>query len=774
MTLPKRGTRRAHVKKARVPVAIGSAADVLASGELHFSVEARLLRELGERLVKQPEVAFIELIKNAHDADAGVCTVTVGVDTVVIADDGHGMTLKEFEQGWMRVGTSAKASILTSRKYQRAVTGEKGIGRFAVRFLGAKLRVRTVAYDPKWKMQTVLEASFDWLDVDKNEDLRGVSVPFTLRASNQDEPVGTTLEISDLRLDMRSVDWSEIRTASISLLSPVRALLAKAASSARRRPDMDHGSELDPGFALTIRGVSDTQDEMEDVAAEILESYVLRAEVRLNRERLTLEVYSRPKTAGKAVAPQLAIRDKYQNDIGWLHAEIRFYPKRKGSFAGLPVDGRRALGWVVRNSGIAIYDRSFRVLPYGMAGDDWLKTARDTARRAREPRSAVAKKHFPMSPTEATSTEFNYMLRLPHPQQLIGVVLVEGTRTAYSESGRGLVPSADREGFVDNAAFRQLEDVIRGAVEAIAHVDRKLQKRAEDNARRALIKKLRAETQEAIAELRSNPRLRAEDRTRLIEQFARAQASAEEHEAATRKREEQLEILSLLGVVAGFMTHEFGVALDALQKSRTTLLRAAKAHPVLARDAAAIGQHIATLKDFAIYSRAYIGASTQPPARRYAARPRIQQVARVFGPYAAERGITIAIDVTRDVLAPDVPVALYNGMALNLYTNALKAVAARVGDDERRISFRAWNDGTVHVLMVADTGVGIPASFRERIFDPLITTTSSNSDTLGSGLGLGLTLVRRAVESFGGKVAVVDAPPGFSTAVEVRLPLPKE
>lgn len=774
--LPSRdeGSRAAAASQPRDKANDITGAEVLASGDLHFSVEAKLLRELGERLVKQPEVAFIELIKNAHDADAEVCTITSAGDTLVIADDGHGMTLEEFEHGWMRIGSSAKATVSASRWYRRPVTGEKGIGRFAVRFLGGALKVRTVADDPKRQRRTVLEADFDWSEVDKHEDLGRVAVPYTLTSARPDEALGTSLEISELRIDIKDVNWSGVRTASISLLSPVRALLVKAGVGAERASKKNPAEGEDPGFALTIRGGSDGRDDLEDVAGEILDSYVLRAVLKIDGKRLKLDVYSRSKKDTEEADPELTIRDTYDNDLDRLDAEIRFYPKRKGSFAGLPVDGRRALGWVVRHSGVAIYDRSFRVLPYGMPGDDWLSSARDTARRARDPRSTIAWTHFPMSPAEAKSTELNYMLRLPHPQQLVGVVLVESSRTARGEPVRGLVPSADREGFVDNRAFQQLVDIVRGAVEAIAYVDRKLQKEAEDAERRALMQRLRTETRQAIAEVSANPRLRPEDRVQLIEQFTRTQAHVEQHEAATKSREEQLEVLSLLGVVAGFMTHEFGVALDALQQSRATLLQAAVLHPALAQDAAVLEKHITTLKDFATYSRAYIGASAEPPSKRYPARPRIQQVIRIFGGYAAERGIEIDVDIDRDVLAPAVPVAMYNGVALNLYTNALKAVAARAGDDDRKISFRAWNESAKHVLVVADTGVGIPTSFRERIFEPLITTTASNSDPLGSGLGLGLTLVRRAVESFRGRVAVVDPPTGFSTAVEVHLPLPKE
>ena len=107
---------------------------VLDDGALKFSVETRLLRELGERLVKQPEVALVELIKNAYDADAIECQVECGSRRIRIDDDGLGMTLDRFENAWMRIGTSSKVDTPLSERFDREITGEKGIGRFAVRF----------------------------------------------------------------------------------------------------------------------------------------------------------------------------------------------------------------------------------------------------------------------------------------------------------------------------------------------------------------------------------------------------------------------------------------------------------------------------------------------------------------------------------------------------------------------------------------------------------------------------------------------------------------
>ena len=113
----------------------------LDNGTIPFQAEGRLLQELGLRLVAKPEVALVELIKNAYDADSPTCTVRLekGGKILVIADEGHGMTIADFKTKWMRIATSSKLHGSVSPKYRRPLTGAKGIGRFAVRFLGDDL-----------------------------------------------------------------------------------------------------------------------------------------------------------------------------------------------------------------------------------------------------------------------------------------------------------------------------------------------------------------------------------------------------------------------------------------------------------------------------------------------------------------------------------------------------------------------------------------------------------------------------------------------------------
>ena len=184
-----------------------------------------------------------------------------------------------------------------------------------------------------------------------------------------------------------------------------------------------------------------------------------------------------------------------------------------------------------------------------------------------------------------------------------------------------------------------------------------------------------------------------------------------------------------------------------------------------------IEKHVASLREFVRYSQGYVQGASEQPSAHFPARPRVKQVVRVFGKYAADRRIQIAVDIETDLEAALVPVSLYNGVALNLYSNALKAVTAKAKVSDKKIAFRAWNENRWHFLEVSDTGIGIPTPLRARVFDPLFTTTSTNRDPLGSGMGLGLPLVRRCVEAYGGRVDVIDPPPGFVTSVRVRLPL---
>ena len=69
-------------------------------------------------------------------------------------------------------------------------------------------------------------------------------------------------------------------------------------------------------------------------------------------------------------------------------------------------------------------------------------------------------------------------------------------------------------------------------------------------------------------------------------------------------------------------------------------------------------------------------------------------------------------------------------------------------------------------IAVTDTGPGIPAEIREKIFTAFFTTKSRGS-------GLGLATARRLVEAHQGEIQV-ECPPSGGTRITVRLPTQSE
>ncbi len=735
------------------------------TGNVRFSIESRVLRELGERLVKKPEVALLELIKNAYDADATECVVDAtepGLLTIV--DDGHGMTMSQFRKSWMRVGTSSKSNKLKTPKYGRVITGEKGIGRFAVRFLGQKLQLISVADDAKSAKRTKLTVDFNWPGVDRTMDLEKVSVPYKLETTDSSEALGTRLVISALRIaNLGRINWQQVRTGAAGVVSPLQSLLKS--TEATSVSDKRSAGVSDLGFKLTILDGSE-EDTESDLAKQILDSFVLRSTIEASAGKFRIRIYENDSSK-----PLLKINDKYSSSLGSVYADLRFFPHRSGTFKNSPIDGRRAYAWIRENSGVAVFDRGFRVLPYGSKNDDWLRLAADTARNVRVPRSWIANKWFPMTEPEQRATSENWMLRLPQSAQMVGLVRVEGQRNSKQTDSDGLIAAADREGFLENETFDQFWHLVRGAIELVAVADRQVQRRNEKLQQEDALEKSREETLAAIREIEEMPSLSAAQKKRIASMLVDSQERVESQEVRSSQREAQLQVMSLLGVIAGYMTHEFGVALTDLETAQTKLKSLARKHSALMDPALALDARIARLKDFSTYVHAYVEGVRKLPNTKFAIRPRIKQVTRLLGDYAKERGIKVEISVERDLASPAVPVTLYNGILQNLFTNALKAVSAHRGVDDMTIAFRAWNDKKWHHLQVSDTGIGIPPALEKFVFDPLFSTTDINKDPVGSGMGLGLSLVRRCVEAFSGKVDLISAPPGFVTCVDVSLPL---
>lgn len=112
---------------------------------ISFKTRARTVDHLGREQIADCPTAISELWKNAFDAYAlNVSLDIFGGDkpVAVLTDDGHGMSMDEFQNRWLVIGTESKATSETIPKEDRnglplrVTQGQKGIGRLSCANLG--------------------------------------------------------------------------------------------------------------------------------------------------------------------------------------------------------------------------------------------------------------------------------------------------------------------------------------------------------------------------------------------------------------------------------------------------------------------------------------------------------------------------------------------------------------------------------------------------------------------------------------------------------------
>ncbi|HUY51046.1 MAG TPA: PAS domain-containing sensor histidine kinase [Streptosporangiaceae bacterium] len=100
----------------------------------------------------------------------------------------------------------------------------------------------------------------------------------------------------------------------------------------------------------------------------------------------------------------------------------------------------------------------------------------------------------------------------------------------------------------------------------------------------------------------------------------------------------------------------------------------------------------------------------------------------------------------------------------NLISNAVKFTP-----DGGKVEVGLGTEEDQAVLTVADTGIGIPAADRERIFERFFRTATATREVI-PGTGLGLTITKAIVEAHNGTISV-DSDEGRGSTFTVRLPL---
>ncbi|HRX03491.1 MAG TPA: ATP-binding protein, partial [Anaerolineae bacterium] len=140
----------------------------------------------------------------------------------------------------------------------------------------------------------------------------------------------------------------------------------------------------------------------------------------------------------------------------------------------------------------------------------------------------------------------------------------------------------------------------------------------------------------------------------------------------------------------------------------------------------------------------------------------VASVADKLTPLASNKGLSLALDVAGLPEIEADPMRLEQVLT-NLVENAIKFTP-----DNGLIRVTGSDGSTMIELVVADSGIGVPAEERERIFDRFYQVDSSARRRY-KGTGLGLTICKHIVTQHGGRIWV-EAVEGGGSAFHVLLP----
>jgi signal transduction histidine kinase len=649
----------------------------LRSGYVAFRPRARLLRLIGAELISDEVVAITELVKNAHDADAGTVTVefrraSTDDGEIVVRDDGCGMDLNTLLRHWMEPAGTTKTGVgrqLTRRR--RRVLGEKGVGRFAVDKLARRLEL--VSRCPG--QDSEVRAVFDWDDFDSDvQMLSEVKNRWEVRPASEVSPHGTVLRMTGLRSHWTERMFRRLCTRLARLKSPFQ--------------------ELD-SFVIRIES-----DEFPQYSGELRSEFLEKAPYHLEG------TFDGDDTVEVRINGSRPIRHGWNGagGLGCGPVRVRLFAFDLEGEALARVGPRTEVrAWLREWSGISVYRDGFRVWPYGEPHDDWLRLDQ---RRVNNP-----------------------VVRLSN-NQIVGFVEIS------RDGNPDLRDQTNREGLIHNVPFEDIRrllyfflQILESERQAVRHPAARETVPSRNGSERphpmpAILEEVSARAPADIAaELR-----------RLASQL---RGQTEKDEGIRRRLVEGHTELAALGHAMTLVDGSVRPLLAHLEAEcrKAAGLVKARSSRELARSLRDAGMAVTAIRQ----RLDTLLASGSGPGRRRRAidvAVELRRTRKLLEPLLCAAGVRMVIVKSGSrLLRAEMRPENFRHLVWILVANSLEWLR-RVRAPEIRVSCRA-QDGRCE-LLVCDNGPGIPRERAERIFEPFFSTKEGGH---GMGLAVARSLV---------------------------------
>jgi len=716
--------------------------------KISFTVDAGIINRLGLELVSKSETAVSELIKNAYDADSNIVKVTFlnaknkKGGTLIIEDDGIGMSKNNLINGFMRLATTDKLENPISKKHKRPKAGRKGIGRFATQRLGETLTVITQEENTNLS----LKLSINWNDYSVNKEVS--EVKNQLEITKKTKKQGTTLIIENLRDKWSEADVKRVFRYISSLIQPN---FLKISNETIIQEAKNEAFEVAFYQDDNTKPIADAQIMMFDKAIAIFTGFIDEEGIghcniesrkfNYSNSRIIYEDDNN-KPFNSLIGSKIAFQIFY-----FIWGNKNYYYDNITKSELIAVNS-----YFKKNGGVKLYRNGFKVPPYGDEKDDWLDVSRE---------SRIGK-GVPFS-----------------NNNILGLVQITDSKNIVFEEVAG------REGIIEKEAFISLQNFIASALKTgfldfvsffkttkeYKKANKKSKKEVTTNTVKDTITKI-AEATETLANETDNKEQKNKAQSDL-------EKSVEDLKTQTNTLAEELEMLRVLaglGLTIGEFIHEIKQFTPSFNDYLESLL-----YKNLGLDISVTLNKMKTVfTSFNTYTAFFDTTISQNVFREINPidlRDVVDDFIEVIQPDIKRRKISLKnIAKGWDLITAPMHVSEWNTILQNLYSNSKKAII-RSGT-KGKILIKYYKNKDYIFLSFYDNGDGILENKKDRIFDAFYTTSipvkNDIQDKDLTGSGLGLHIVKQIIINRNGKIWVDEPINEFNTCITIQLPLNKE
>lgn len=712
---------------------------------------------------------------------------------IYIVDNGDGMTDRIIKNQWMTIGTDDKYYNIYT-KTGRVKSGAKGIGRFALDRLGEVCEMHTVPRGKtigyKWsvnwgdfeKRGAVLgDVKAEFSNITKSEFQNNILnigenfQKFENVLNNDNYNNGTVIKISNLR-----DDWND------NIVEKVYSNLEILIPPKEEKPfTIDIKTSLFPNkYGEVKSSICDDYDYKlkadvkEDGAVEIT---VYRNELDLNRiidlglfkiEKMKTFPYDlktfrkRKYYILKTINEMLPGIDEDQQNIIFKNIgkfDFTFYFMKRGQgpeekkYPYKNINIRDRVNWLDKFGGIKLFRDNFRVRPYGeveSSSFDWLGLGE---RAAKSP--TVTKKGYKVRPT-----------------QVSGVINISRITNINFED------TSSREGLQENRTFYFFRELLQNII-AVFEKDRNEIMRSVKERIDIIYKKekTKSEADEIVDKYKSDDHSDKSDSEKSI--LASAIQTYKEELEDLRDEQKLLRILASTGLIITSFAHELNIlrtniiprtdnlgdVLKDLINHKMLQKIPEEDNPfIILKDLRKEDERLKHWLDFSI-------AAVRKDKRTRKKTNLIEYITEFQKSWSRvlnERSIRLNVDENN---IKDIPIRAFeidlDGILNNLLVNSFEAFKRKGFTGPRNVNITFELDDNNIILLYMDSGPGLVRDIKDPyiIFEPFFTT---KRDRYGNkiGTGLGMWIVKSAIDDYNGIIELLTLRPGF----KLKISLPKQ